>query len=563
MMRGIATGLALLLTACGAEDNPSTSARSDELGLPQFALVFGLESNANVLSVADTSWTLTKTASVDTTAKTVTWAIQSTKGAVTGSRLVADGYFDVFNLGTAPATIGNIVVNLQTKQGNKWVTVSSDVADATSGDAATSAHVVGDNTVEGQSLFTENSASGALSFTDRRFNTMFSLVPEQKVQPWTDLPLVFSASFNNDVLHVAQNAQVRFEVVVTFGNHPLGGPNHTDENVDINGNGIIDADEHKVKSLIALQTKSVPAQQVGNTSLALSDAVSDIATQGTVTFTNPVISLGTTTGTVKVNYDAGTDGGSITNCAHGTGAPTISTTVGGRFTFIEVPQLLLTTCTTAPIAHPTCTPGAPGCGWKDGDMESYGQNNWGEKDPISGAPATHSAQLLVANYDTVYAATAGIMTLGIPLAQGGKQLRFSNADPSRDGLFVYLPQFNAPAALNANLDDPEVTSAGIYGGQVAALQLNIDFNNAGLLGGTAAVRYQDVRLCGLTGGVAGLNGSTISQLRDVVNTSLGGGSTPYTITDLSSLLTSVCEAFQNKDVSTFAQDHLVNAPACP
>lgn len=546
-----------MLTACASEP-PATSSRDEQLGLPQFALVFGLESNANVLSTGDTAWTLTKTASVDTAQKTVTWNIRSVKGSTTNGRLVADGYLDVFNLGTAPATLGNIVVNIQARQGNQWVTVSSDVADATSGDAATSAHVVGDNTVEHQSLFTENSASGPLSFTDRRFNTMFSLVPEAKIQPWQDLPLVFSASFDNTVLKLAQGAPVRFEVVVTFGNHPLGGPNHTDENVDINGNGLIDADEHKVKSIIALFQKSVPAQQVGNTSLALADSPSDIATQGTVTFTNPVITLGTTTGTVKVNYDAGTDGGSITNCVHGTGSPTVKTTVGNQYTFIEVPQLNLTTCTTAAIAQPTCTPGAPGCGWHDGDMESYGQNTWGGHDPNDGSPSTHAAQLLLADYDAIYAGSGEIITLGIPLANGGKQLRFSGGQK----LFDYLPQFNAPAALNANVDDPSITSSGIFGGQVAALQLDIDFNNAGVLGGTASVKYSTVRLCGLTGGVSGLNGSTIAQLRDVVNTALGAGATPYAITDLSSLLTSVTEAFQNKDVSTFAQEHLVNG-ACP
>ena len=135
---------------------------------------------------------------------------------------------------------------------------------------------------------------------DRRYNTMFSLVPEQTVLAWSNLPLLFSASYDNNVLHLAQTREVRFEVIVTFGNHPLGGPHHTDENIDINGNGIIDADEHKVKSVIALFEKSVPTQQSANSTLALSDNAGDISTMGTVTFTNPVINLGTTTGTVSV-----------------------------------------------------------------------------------------------------------------------------------------------------------------------------------------------------------------------------------------------------------------------
>ena len=47
---------------------------------------------------------------------------------------------DLTGVGSKGATVGNIVVNLQTKSGSNWTTRSSDVADATNGDAATSAH---------------------------------------------------------------------------------------------------------------------------------------------------------------------------------------------------------------------------------------------------------------------------------------------------------------------------------------------------------------------------------------------------------------------------------------
>jgi len=155
MMRGPVCFGALLLAACTSPDG-SPSSDVQELNLPKFASVFALDSKSQLLQTSDTAWTLTKTAAVDTSAKTVTWTITSTKGATVGGHLVVDGYLDVFNIGTGPATLGNIVVNLQTRNhddhdchhhgwghdhDNEWVTIASDVADATQGDAATTANV--------------------------------------------------------------------------------------------------------------------------------------------------------------------------------------------------------------------------------------------------------------------------------------------------------------------------------------------------------------------------------------------------------------------------------------
>ena len=548
MIRGTVCLSALLLAACASPElSPELSSESQQLNLPRFAAVFALESRSSLLQTSDTAWTLTKTSAVDTGAKTVTWTINASKGVTTGGKLTVDGYLDVFNIGTGPATLGNIVVNLQARQGNHWVTLASDVADATQGDAATTAHVVAADTTEGQGTFSESTASGALSFMDRRFNTMFSLVPEQMVQPWTDLPLLFAASFDNNVLHLANNARVRFEVVVTFGNHPVGGPNHTDENIDINGNGIIDPDEHKVKSVIGLSEQYVPTQTNANTTLALSDTTSDITTMGTVTFTNPVINLGATTGTVTASYDPGTSGGSITNCVHGTG--TGITDPVGHFTFTAVMPLSLTTCTTATIAQPSCTPGAPGCGWHDGDVISYDQNIWGA-DPTDGPPALTLQQ----HFFDVYTAAKGFqMVLGSTFTMTFTDSSF---------LLAYLPQPGAPAALDHTVSDPTSTASGVFGGQVAALQLNIDFADAGYTAGSAPVKFGDLLVCGLTT-TTGLNNSTIRQLRAVVNSALGGDATPYAIADLSALLNLINQGFEGGFVSTFAQAHLVNATTCP
>ena len=58
------------------------------------------------------------------------------------------------------------------------------------------------------------------------------------------MTLLYTASFNNTVLGLAAGAQVRVEVIVSFGNAgPRGGSGASAKNIDINGNGLPDTDE--------------------------------------------------------------------------------------------------------------------------------------------------------------------------------------------------------------------------------------------------------------------------------------------------------------------------------
>src|SRR3954470_19998543 len=96
LMFGAAVTASSMLAAC--VEQPELSTTDQELNLPKFALVFGLESKATLLQTSDTAWSLTKTAVVDPGSKTVTWTITATKGATMGGHLVVDGYLDVINL---------------------------------------------------------------------------------------------------------------------------------------------------------------------------------------------------------------------------------------------------------------------------------------------------------------------------------------------------------------------------------------------------------------------------------------------------------------------------------
>jgi len=401
-------------------------------------------SDARLTQTSDTAWTLGKTGAVDAAASTVTWTITATEGSTVGGHLVVTGFMAVTNCGTGGATIGNIVVNLQTMSNGKWVTQSSDIADATHGDAATTAHVDPDKSSQHIATFTENAASGRLQFMDAKTNTVFSLVPEVTVAPGATIGLLFSAAFDNYVLALAAGTPTRTEVLVSFGDAAPKAPSAP--NIDINGNGVIDADEAWVRTVSTLIEKHVPAPQAANTSVTLSDAVADIAATGTVTFTNPVITLGVTTG-------------------------------------------------------------------------------------------------------------AGEVTIG--LSSPGFSMSFSDATY----VLAYLPALGAIGPLNTNLSNPTSSASGAFGGEVLALELNVDFSDAGFLLGTSHIPFGNLTLCNFST-LTALNGSTVRQFLATANTLLGGGTSTYGIADLAPVALSLNGSFFFGAASTFAQQNLVNG-ACP
>src|SRR5262245_3740452 len=120
-MRGLRSAAALyaftasasLLAACASGGGSDSS--SVELALGGTAAISLQNSNAHMKLTSDTQWTLAKTGTVNTTAKTVTWTITATKGTTTSGLLVVHGTMRVKNTGSGGAPIGNIVVNLQTR----------------------------------------------------------------------------------------------------------------------------------------------------------------------------------------------------------------------------------------------------------------------------------------------------------------------------------------------------------------------------------------------------------------------------------------------------------------
>lgn len=178
------------------------------------------------------------------------------------------------------------------------------------------------------------------------------------------------------------------------------------------------------------------------------------------------------------------------------------------------------------------------------EFVTYDQTVWGGP-LIAGTPP----QLIHDNFHSLY---PGVFELGIPLSSGGHFIDFTD----QSTLLVYLPQSQAPGALNANVTDPDSTSSGIFGGQIAALKLDIDFSDANLLAHPSGVAFGDLVVAGLTGGLAGVDGLTIRQASSIANVMLGGGSEPYSFVDFSQFLTDINASFDGGFVSVFAQDHL-------
>ncbi|MEY2539870.1 MAG: hypothetical protein QOG67_3610 [Verrucomicrobiota bacterium] len=161
--------------------------------------------------------------------------------------------------------------------------------------------------------------------------------------------------------------------------------------------------------------------------------------------------------------------------------------------------------------------------------------------------------LLRGDFGLVYASTGATLQVGI-----GYSIDFDSAD----AVIAYLPASGPPGPLDGELLDPTNTSSGVYGGDVTALRLNVDWSASGLLLGTSTLQFGELTLKGFTGTLAGLNGMLVKNFLTLNETALGGGSTPISIADLDPVLQQVNASFTTGVLTQFAQAHL-EAPCVP
>jgi hypothetical protein len=548
------------------------------------------------------TWTLSKTLASNTVtdgAGTVTWTVTATKDSSAAATFTVNGGLTIFNSGTAPATIGNIVVNLQKpnnpKKGSNasHVSIAADVATATSGDAATSANIVAAGSAENvatngawgtnnystsgvKGTFVETAGSGPLSFTDASNNTLFSLVPQPVIPVGQSITLLYSASFATSALPAA-GTPLRVEALVTFGNSGArGGGGATGDNIDINGNGTLDSDELHCRTVPCRITLApLPAAPSEcNDSVTVTDT--GATTTDTVTTTNPTgfvfpaVINSSTSWNVSVDVNSGANGGTVCNMADLAGAACggqLSVIV--RYTpdeFVDLtpddgidnqvnighqPVYATYECAAAASATTSeCEDIGPPEGIQDGDYCSFSQGGFGGP----GAPY----DLLAANFVAIY--PSGV-EVGIPGA-GGSSMTFTSAAAVQ----AYLPAGGSANKLTADINNPTSTASGQFGGQVLALKLNIALSDAV----ATSPGLGDLYYC--NGAGDSLSGMTVRQILAAAETALGGGALPagYTYATLAGLCKNLDESFDQTNTtlthcgvqSAWAVLHLSRTP-CP
>jgi hypothetical protein len=157
---------------------------------------------------------------------------------------------------------------------------------------------------------------------------------------------------------------------------------------------------------------------------------------------------------------------------------------------------------------------------KCGDYVTYTQGGWGAS-PAGNNPGT----LLANNFSKVYGST------GVSIG-GSYKLKFTSAS----AIDNFLPQGATAGVLGGNATNPTTSAAGVFAGQVLALQLNVDFSNKGILrSGLANLKIA-------TGPLAG---QTVTQVLALANQVLGGQTSALPAGLTVSMLNDIIDAINN------------------
>jgi len=568
--------------------------------------------------VHNNTWSLTKTVKENTvengTGK-VTWTVTATKDSSAAPTFTVHGGLTIFNSGSAPATIGNIVVNLQRtntpkKGGNaSHVSIAANVATAKNGDSATSATIVAAGSQETASCnaawgtnnyttsgsagtFTETAGSGTLEFTDASNNTVFSLKPQVEIPVGQSITLLYHATFQASALPPA-GTPLRLEALVTFGNAGLrGGGGSTGKNIDANGNGTVDTDEANVRTVpCRTSLGSVPAApEECNDSVIVSDLEEDLTTSGTVTASNlqdfgALLIDETTTFEVSADVDAGESGGHVCNTAYLDGESdggTLSVVIGytppdyqditpndGIDNPVNVgSQPIYATydcCTAAEDSDQACAlveaEDSIIDDFDDGTYFTYSQGGF----QGGGVPGT----LFEDNFITVFSPNG--LTIGIADGLGTKHnATWAATTAGEAALKSYLAGGGPSGVLTSDTLNATSTAGGALAKQTAALTLNVAFNDAGLLSATLP-RFGDLKFVDLAAGsvigswtlttsqAAGLNGKSIRGVLQDANGALGGNGLPSYVGsfgDLNQLVSALNLSFHEGITSSLANNYL-------
>jgi hypothetical protein len=324
----------------------------------------------------DTQWSIAKNGGLSS--GTVNWTVTVTKQSVSDQFIQIEGFMFVHNVGTGPASLGNIVINLQRPCGSNWVSAAADIADATNGAVATFANIVAKATTENPALNSPSSScvgpgnyvitslpgqvhnegtffttpgSGTVDFTNAVNNSVFSLMPQFTIKANGQLVLFYSATFDNTVLGLTPGSTIRPETIVSVSDVAPGAPLSA-MGIDVDdddgaASGVVTQDPGWSQSL-SFRKLIAPTASQCNQTINLTDAQnsSNPVLTGTATLktftsfnasgTMPIDGGSMSVGQqlnepVQAQVDGGSSGGAITNCAQITGADVTSQLVSGNF----------------------------------------------------------------------------------------------------------------------------------------------------------------------------------------------------------------------------------------
>ena len=179
-----------------------------------------------------------------------------------------------------------------------------------------------------------------------------------------------------------------------------------------------------------------------------------------------------------------------------------------------------------------------------GEFVSYTQQDWTIDAPASA--------LLQADFGNVYASNGFTLDVGIG---------FSISFGTPNAVQAYIPTPGLPGPLTSDQLDPTTTVSGVFGGDVTALALDVDFSNFGVLHGTSSVLLSNLLLTGFTASDAFLNGMSVSDLLAIAEAELGGSSTLYDLAEIDSITAQITGAFEDGVFTQFATDHLEVPPS--
>lgn len=525
--------------------------------------------DANYCYKHQNNWTLSKTADIsgiapDGKSGHVTWTVTATKSDG-GTSFAVFGGLTITNTGSAPAPIGNIVINLQRKNPDKstsktvqWVSVGADVADSTNGDAATTANIVAagsqENATVNQSAvgahnytvsgakgtFVEGATSGSLEFTDCDGNTLFSLKPDFTLPVGASVTLLYKATFDVSALTLAKDFRV--EALVSFANAGArGGSGASATDIDVDGNGSL---EKYVRTVPARISRQVGPLEECNATATVDDLGLDA--EGTAEFFNvtgldnfPATISDTASWQIGADVDGGTDGGMVCNTA------TLFSEGDGFSLNVICPGDLLPVwvqcCDDISLSATACVllkgDGTPPVDFPDGSFYTFtrGKYNINAGNPV--------AAYLSANFATLFPSG---LTIGV--ADGAGPLH--NATwTSATAFRTWIQGGGGPSSnLTADTLNATSTAGGTFGKQVGALTVTLALQGAvipGVNGGNPLPSGLGDLYLKNTG--TSLDGLTISQILAVANTALAGGGLPsdYTFSQLNTLIDNINNAFDD------------------